>query len=91
MPISFPLSQGARGVAVADLQRKLASLDPREVREIKLLQKMRCALPDGGGAPSGEYGPETVAAINGRACWSPSSTRPATHRWPGCRPGCSPA
>ena len=65
MPISFPLSQGARGVAVADLQRKLASLDPREVREIKLLQKMRCALPDGGGAPSGEYGPETVAAING--------------------------
>jgi predicted acylesterase/phospholipase RssA len=62
MAISF--SKGASGVAVTDLQRKLASLDVRDMPELAALQKLRCANPDSAATPCGQYGAETEAAVN---------------------------
>ena len=61
MAISFRLND--TGVAVADLQRKLASLDRRDVPEIAALQAQHCAAADG--APCGVYDATLAAAING--------------------------
>jgi peptidoglycan hydrolase-like protein with peptidoglycan-binding domain len=62
MTISF--SEGDTGAAVTDLQRKLASLDVRDMPELAALKKLRCPNPDSGATPCGRYGTETVAAVN---------------------------
>ncbi len=62
MAISF--SRGDSGVAVTDLQRKLASLDARAMPELAALQALRCANPDSAATPCGQYGAETEAAVN---------------------------
>jgi hypothetical protein len=64
MSPSFPIVPGATGAAVADLQRKLASLDRRQVPGVSALQELRCANPVAGMTPCGTYGPETVAAVD---------------------------
>jgi hypothetical protein len=63
MAISFRLND--TGPAVADLQRKLASLDRRDVPEIAALQQQRCAAADGATGPCAIYDATLAAAING--------------------------
>ena len=61
---SFIEEVRATGVAVTDLQRKLASLDARAMPELAALQELRCANPDSAATPCGQYGAETEAAVN---------------------------